>query len=107
MQGTPTQCSESPAGSGENPGSSRSKEGRRLRIRPQPSLHEANKRSIVVPKVTRTLSRTLSEQPGSCSGQTGPASGAAATGEDLYYKINYVSLFSNAHTKPVLIGLCY
>lgn len=79
MQGTPTPYSESPAGSGENPGSGRSKEGRRLRMRPNPSLHEANKRSIVVPKVTRALSRTHSEQPRTCSGQSGPAANGTAT----------------------------
>lgn len=80
MQGTPTQYSESPAGSGENPGSGRSKEGRHLRMRPNPSLHEANKRSIVVPKVTRALSRTHSEQPKTCSSQSGPAANSAITG---------------------------
>ncbi|XP_050735884.1 treslin-like isoform X3 [Eriocheir sinensis] len=80
-QGTPTQYSESPAGSGENPGSGRSKEGRRLRMRPNPSLHEANKRSIVVPKVTRALSRTHSEQPRTCSGQSGLAANGTATAE--------------------------
>lgn len=80
IQGSPAQYSESPAGSGENPGSGRSKEGRRVRLRPHPSLQEANKRSIVVPKVTRALSRTFSEQPRSCPGQSGPAanSGVAA-----------------------------
>ncbi|XP_045594124.2 treslin [Procambarus clarkii] len=46
----------------ENPGSGKSREGRRMSSR-HPSLKEASKRSIVVPKVTRALSRTLSEQP--------------------------------------------
>ncbi|KAK8401365.1 hypothetical protein O3P69_002852 [Scylla paramamosain] len=79
-QGSPTQYSESPTGSGENPGSSRSREGRRQRLRPHPSLQEANKRSIVVPKVTRAISRTLSEQVRSSAGQpfSSSASGAAA-----------------------------
>lgn len=88
MQGTPAQYSESPAGSGENPDSSRSKEERRLRLRPHPSLHEVNKRSIVVPKVTRNLSWTLSEQPRSCAGQSGPAAnGMAVAGEEALHKL--------------------
>lgn len=88
MQGSPAQYSESPAGSGENPGSGRSKEGRRLRLRPHPSLQEANKRSIVVPKVTRAISRTLSEQTKTCSGHpsSSAASGAAA-GEKTYHHL--------------------
>lgn len=88
MQGTPAQYSASPGGSGENPGSGRSKEGRRLRMRPHPSLHEANKRSIVVPKVTRALSRTHSEQPRACSGQLGSAAnGAATAGMEAQHKM--------------------
>ncbi|KAG7170884.1 hypothetical protein Hamer_G012450 [Homarus americanus] len=48
-------------GSVENPGSIKSREGRRMSSR-HPSLKEASKRSIVVPKVTRALSRTVSDQ---------------------------------------------
>lgn len=52
---------ESAPGTAENPGSGRSREGRKVSSR-HPSLKEASKRSIVVPKVTRALTRTLSEQ---------------------------------------------
>ncbi|XP_071544769.1 uncharacterized protein [Panulirus ornatus] len=51
----------SPLGSAENPGSGKSRDGRRMLPRHR-SLKEASKRSIVVQKVTRTLSRTISEQ---------------------------------------------
>lgn len=52
---------DSACGSVENPGSGKSREGRRMSSR-HPSLKETSKRTIVIPVVTRALRRTTSEQ---------------------------------------------
>ncbi|KAK4320568.1 hypothetical protein Pmani_008572 [Petrolisthes manimaculis] len=61
-QSSPIKSYESGGGGSNNPGSGKCRgDGRRTLTLP-PTLKEASKRSIVVPKLTRALSRTMSEQ---------------------------------------------
>lgn len=62
LQSSSVKSYESGGGGSDNPGSVKCRgDGRRPPALP-PTLKEASKRSIVVPKVTRALARTMSEQ---------------------------------------------
>ncbi|XP_063610074.1 treslin-like [Penaeus indicus] len=95
---------DSTCGSVENPGSGKSREGRRMSSR-HPSLKETSKRTIVIPVVTRALRRTTSEQTKQAAAPPAPVANKASESTDNDIKKvcrNLFDLSDGAAPKPKL-----
>ncbi|ROT72975.1 hypothetical protein C7M84_008642, partial [Penaeus vannamei] len=95
---------DSTCGSVENPGSGKSREGRRMSSR-HPSLKETSKRTIVIPVVTRALRRTNSEQTKQAAAPPASVANKASESADNDIKKvcrNLFDLSDGAAPKPKL-----